>query len=185
MLLGLTGKKGVGKDTFADYLVNKYGFVKLAFANQLRNILKKTFDWTDEHFNRENKEKECKKWKITPREAMQLMGTEVLRELFNTKINTTIDNVKYTYHIKYIHNMIKKLKGKNIIISDVRFQDEINYIKNSDGLVILINKNTKSNQFSNHKSENQQLKKIDFDMGNNSSKKDFFENIDNLIIHLI
>ena len=70
MLLGLTGKKGSGKDTFADYIVEKYGFIKLAFANQLRNILKATFNWTDEHFNRENKEKECKEWNITPREAM-------------------------------------------------------------------------------------------------------------------
>lgn len=185
MLLGLTGKKGSGKDTFADYIVKKYGFIKLAFSDQLRNILKKTFNWTDEHFNRENKEKVCKKWDITPREAMQLMGTEVLRELFNNKINTTIDNIKYTYHIKCIHNIVMNLKGKNIIISDVRFQDEINYIKSMDGLIISIDKNINYNKFSNHKSENQQLKNIDFIMNNNNSKKDFFDNIDNLITHLI
>lgn len=185
MLIGLTGRKGSGKDTFADYIVEKYGFIKLAFANQLRNILKATFNWTDEHFNRENKEKECKEWNITPREAMQLMGTEVLRELFNNKINTTVNNVKYSYHIKCIHNMIMKLKGKNIIISDVRFQDEIDYIKSMDGLIISIDKNTDNNKFSKHKSENQQLKKIDFEMENNNSKKDFFEIIDNLITHLI
>jgi|SaaInlStandDraft_1057018.scaffolds.fasta_scaffold175378_2 dephospho-CoA kinase len=185
MLLGLTGKKGSGKDTFADYIVKKYGFIKLAFADQLRNILKVTFNWTDEHFNRENKEKECKEWKITPREAMQVMGTEVLRELFNNKINTTIKNNKYSYHIKCIHNMIIKLKGKNIIISDIRFQDEIEYIKSMDGLIIAINKNVNNNKFSNHKSENQNLKKIDFEMENDNSLDSFFENIDTLIKHLI
>ena len=33
MIIGLCGKKRVGKDTVADYLVNKYGFVKYSIVN--------------------------------------------------------------------------------------------------------------------------------------------------------
>lgn len=176
MIIGLTGTKCSGKDTFADYLVEKYDFVKVSFADNLKNILKKMFNWTDKHFNRENKEIECKEWGISPREAMQLMGTEVLREQFNM-LYTTIDNVKYTYHIKYLHNIISKI-NKNIVISDVRFQDEITYIHNNDGLVFKINR--KTNIFDKHKSENQKLKKIDHYFNNNGSLKEYYNDIDSI-----
>jgi dephospho-CoA kinase len=35
-----TGKMGAGKDVFADYLVQKYGFVKTAFADGIRRVIR-------------------------------------------------------------------------------------------------------------------------------------------------
>jgi hypothetical protein len=39
ILIGLTGAAGVGKDTVADYLVQRYGFVKKSFAEPLKRVL--------------------------------------------------------------------------------------------------------------------------------------------------
>jgi hypothetical protein len=39
ILIGLTGAAGVGKDTVADYLVNRYGFEKKSFAEPLKRVL--------------------------------------------------------------------------------------------------------------------------------------------------
>jgi len=38
IVLGLTGKAGSGKDTVADYLVEHYGYEKLAFAAPLKRV---------------------------------------------------------------------------------------------------------------------------------------------------
>ena len=39
MLIGLTGKKQAGKDTVADILVQEYGFLRVAFADLLKQML--------------------------------------------------------------------------------------------------------------------------------------------------
>ena len=40
MILGLTGPPGSGKDTLADYLVEKYNFKRVAFADPIRAQVK-------------------------------------------------------------------------------------------------------------------------------------------------
>ncbi len=47
MIIGIMGQAGSGKDTFADRLVDKYGFVKLALADPLKRICKDIFDFSD------------------------------------------------------------------------------------------------------------------------------------------
>jgi len=48
MILGLSGLAGSGKDTVADILVSKHGFVKVALADPLKRICKEVYDFSDE-----------------------------------------------------------------------------------------------------------------------------------------
>lgn len=57
-ILGLSGAAGSGKDTVANYLVKRYGFVKFAVADPLRQEVQQAFGLADRSLflNREMKE---------------------------------------------------------------------------------------------------------------------------------
>ena len=48
IVIGIIGKAGSGKDTFGDYVVKKYSFDKLAFADPLKAGVKAIF-MLDDH----------------------------------------------------------------------------------------------------------------------------------------
>lgn len=53
-LIVLSGFSGSGKDTFADYLVKMYGYVKCPFAASLKEMTSKKYNVPIEYFNKED-----------------------------------------------------------------------------------------------------------------------------------
>lgn len=193
-IIGLCGFKGSGKDTIADYLVEKKGYVKVAFADFIRNALKELFNWTDEAFSPENKEQVDPYWGVTPRKMCQEIGTEFLR--FHCKdfisLDFTLPNgepYQGTFHIKRINQNIIKLldENKNIIFSDIRFQDELDYIKKLGGIIIRVNRpqNTQ-NEFSGHISELNitNLNNVDIEFYNDTTINSLYKKIDTTVEHI-
>ena len=158
MLIGFSGKKGSGKSFFADYLVNNKLFIKLSFASPLKEITKILFNLSDEDVKDPiKKELINHKFNASPRELMQWLGTDIMREEFNKKFNYSgsiwIDNVK---------DKVKTLldNNKDVVIDDVRFQNEVDMIHSLGGIVINLRNdldNTLNNSTSTHSSENQKL----------------------------
>ena len=158
MLIGFSGKKGSGKSYFADYLVNNKLFIKLSFASPLKEITKILFNLSDEDVKDPiKKELINPKFNASPRELMQWLGTDIMREEFNKKFNYSgsiwIDNVK---------DKVKTLldNNKDVVIDDVRFQNEVDMIYSLGGIVINLRNdldNTLNNSTSTHSSENQKL----------------------------
>ena len=158
MLIGFSGKKGSGKSYFADYLVNNKLFIKLSFASPLKEITKILFNLSDEDVKDPiKKELINPKFNASPRELMQWLGTDIMREEFNKKFNYSgsiwIDSVK---------DKVKTLldNNKDVVIDDVRFQNEVDMIHSLGGIVINLRNdldNTLNNSTSNHSSENQKL----------------------------
>ena len=158
MLIGFSGKKGSGKSFFADYLVNNKLFIKLSFASPLKEITKILFNLSDEDVKDPiKKELINPKFNASPRELMQWLGTDIMREEFNKKFNYSgsiwIDSVK---------DKIKTLleDNKDVVIDDVRFQNEVDMIHSLGGIVINLRNdldNTLNNSTSTHSSENQKL----------------------------
>lgn len=77
---------------------------------------------------------------MTPRRLMQLIGTECGRNVLHPQI--WVNSLFAEYKMDYKHNWI---------ISDVRFPNEANAIKDREGILIKINRDTGS--FSDHISE--------------------------------
>ena len=187
VIIGLVGNKNVGKDTVADYFV-KHGFKKITFASSLKKATGELFNWDERQLN-EDKEIIDKNWGIAPRRILQILGTEFLREYCKDIIDTSIsyNNEKkvFSYHIKklFLDNKNDIIMNKNIIISDIRFLNEYNFVKWIGGKIIKINRNVKNNDFSNHKSEISvnNIKKFDYSIDNNFTLGHLYKTI-NLIL---
>lgn len=137
IIVGVCGFQGSGKDTVADYLVNVHGFRRISFAGTLKDAISAIFGWDRELL--EGRTKESRAWReqvdtwwskkldmphLTPRWVLQYWGTEVCRKNFH-------DNI-------WINSVEHKLANisDNVVISDVRFPNEIRSIKDSGGMVI-------------------------------------------------
>lgn len=139
LIIGMVGFMSSGKDTAADYLCNFHGFRRDSFANTLKDAVSAVFGW--DRILLEGRTKEAREWReqidpwwavrlnipnLTPRLMLQLWGTEVCRIGFHDDI-----------WIASLENKIRKT-GDNIVISDVRFPNEIKAIHNAGGIVIRV-----------------------------------------------
>jgi hypothetical protein len=139
MIIGFCGFIGSGKDTAADYLINEHQFRRDSFANALKDSVSQVFGW--DRVLLEGRTKEGREWReqidpwwaerlsiphLTPRWVLQYWGTEVCRQGFHDDI-----------WIASLENRIRKTKD-NIVISDVRFPNEMKAIKNAGGKVVRI-----------------------------------------------
>lgn len=172
MLVALCGYKGSGKDLCADYLVDKYGFVKISFAEPLKEVLKVLFMFSDEQLfgTPMQKEESDPRWfGCSARTSMQFIGTEVLRD----NLDKIMPGIGADYFVKRLELWfeLELLKNPNIkvVVSDLRFLNEDKYIKKMAGMVIRVNR--KSVVPSDpHQSETEFEKIIpDFILDNNGS----------------
>lgn len=141
MLIGICGFKSSGKDTIADYLVNEYGFIRLSFASALKDIVSIMFGWPRDKL--EGLTKEDREWReevdhwwantlkmphLTPRYVMQYFATDLFRNHFHPDI-----------WVKIVENQLNKYE--NIVISDCRFENEINMLLRLGGKIIQVHRN--------------------------------------------
>lgn len=137
MILGLVGYIGSGKGTVADILVRHHHYRKFAFADALKDSISVIFGWDrhllegDTNASRAFRERIDPWWshkfgfEVTPRLIMQKMGTEACR-------NGIADNI-------WIAALEKRIQDhKNVVISDVRFSNEVDFIRSVGGTVIRV-----------------------------------------------
>lgn len=137
MIIGVVGFIGSGKGTAADILVNKHGFTKLSFADAVKDATAAIFGWQrpllegDTEESRIFRETKDEFWSarmekdFTPRLALQMMGTEAGRNVF--------------HHDLWIYALERKMTMySNVVIADVRFPNEIDFIKSKGGFVVRV-----------------------------------------------
>ena len=74
-LIGFLARKQHGKDTASDYLVKKYGYVKIALATPLKEACKVLFGFNDEQLYGNLKEGVDSYWGVSPRQIYQYLPT--------------------------------------------------------------------------------------------------------------
>lgn len=136
MIIGIVGFAGSGKGTVADMLVDEYGYSKMAFADPLKDATATIFGWPremvegDTKESREWREKPDEWWserlgfEVTPRWALQKMGTEAGRNVFHKDM--------------WIYALERRITTENVVVADVRFPNEIEKIKSLGGHVIRV-----------------------------------------------
>jgi hypothetical protein len=136
-IIGLVGYIGSGKGTVGDILVRDHGYYKFAFADALKDAVSIIFTWPrgllegDSNASRAFRERVDVFWsdklgyEVTPRLILQKMGTEACR-------HGIADNI-------WIAALEKRMQGyDNVVISDCRFPNEIDFIRSAGGVIIRV-----------------------------------------------
>lgn len=140
MIIGLIGLMGSGKDTVGQHLVNNYGYEVDSFAATLKDVTAQLFDWDRDkcegntpesrHWREQPdpfwSEKMGREW--TPRLALQLLGTDVIR-----------NNLHNDMWVDTVENRILK-RNNSTVITDVRFPNEAKKIQEMGGKLIRVSR---------------------------------------------
>jgi len=190
MIIGISGKARSGKDTFAEMLAGELNktsypaYVMMAFANELKLRCQAAFDLTWEQLWGEDKEKYDQRY---PKHRGPLSycvgnrddgkGLEVLEERKHWTAREimqdygafyrTIDN---EFWIKNLFKVAEDKEYTNVIITDVRYTNEADYIIDHGGYVIRVNrenKDTVHNEEHPSEIELDDYKRFDFQVINN------------------
>jgi hypothetical protein len=135
MIIGVCGLIGSGKNTVADYLVKEHDFVPVSFAAVLKDACASLFGWDRDMLEGKSEESRIQREQVdkfwaerleipcfTPRYALQYIGTDVMRNHFHSDI--------------WVIAAEKRMwKYDNVVISDVRFPNEMAMIRRNGGQI--------------------------------------------------
>jgi len=192
MIISICGFAGAGKDTLAQILIDEYGFVKLSFAGIIKDIASIIFSWDRNML--EGCTVESRQWReqidpywskrlnmpqLTPRFILQYFGTDLFRNHFHPEIWIACVERKLQMH-------------KNVVITDCRFENEINSIKKHGVKLIHVSRgvlpdffHTKIIPSNIHTSETSWINAdIDYTIENNGTIDDLKDKIEQLIKHI-
>jgi len=176
MIVSISGKAGSGKDTIGDYLVKERGFKKIALADPIKRLVKDVFVLDDETvYDRKKREEPLEKWNgWTVRKLLQFIGTELFRK-----------NIDEAIWVKSLLYTIEKDKEHDYVISDARFKNEIENLKEyakDDFLSIKVIRDGYVGEVGiiGHESEKYDLE-TDVVIENNGTFEDLYRKIDEII----
>jgi hypothetical protein len=145
ILIGLGYKAGSGKDTVAEQMRRTFGVKVMHFADSLKAASEAIFGFTYEQLSEPSlKEIIDPYWGMSPRRSIQLLGTEACRNVFGATVWT-----------KSLARKMKELpvNTPGVVIADVRFPEEWDFIKEAGGFLVRIDRVNRSSPNHTHSSE--------------------------------
>jgi len=160
ILLGLVGKKGAGKDTAAGFLTRDHGFVRMAYADPLKEACRVVLGLSeDDVTDPSRKEEVSAEWGMTPRRIMQIVGTDLFRNGFRDDV--------------WLRNMERRIRSsgaEKIVITDCRFENEAELVRRLGGVLFLIErKGDTTDDVDAHASERLDVGPVDAILRNDST----------------
>jgi hypothetical protein len=197
MIIAISGLIGSGKDTVADYLVNLHEYRRESFAGNLKDSMSAIFGWDREML--EGRTKSSREWReqvdpwwserlgiphLTPRWILQYVGTDVIRGKFHDDM-----------WLASLENKLRKTTD-DIVISDVRFKNEVKMLKNLGAICIEVTRGDKPNWYNDalsgntsqlellkiHKSEYDWIgTDFDYTLDNNGTLDDVYTQVETVL----
>jgi hypothetical protein len=196
-LIGIYGHARSGKDTVTTFLTETYkGYYSIAFADPLKEAAAVAFgiplDW---FYSDELKDTEHPNWDLTPRQITQFMGTEMFRDTLPRLIEGVGNNFWVNRAILRLTNSyVPEDEGSfeltdTVVISDVRFQNEYDFIIKNNGIIIHLTRPGADGNIgiSGHSSESQLTlhdNERTYEVTNDSTIPELHRKIANIIVSL-
>ena len=146
-IIGIAGKANAGKTTAAEFIANKYDFRRVAIMDPLKKGLAEFTGLPLQMFyDQDIKEIDIPEYNNKSlRYMMQFVGTECFRNNFGSDF--------------WVNRMLLEIESLNkegvgnIVIDDIRFQEEAEMVKELCGDVIFISRPDENSIRSSHRSE--------------------------------
>lgn len=136
MIIGVIGHARSGKDTIAEYLIDKYNFKRYSLAQPMKEACKIIFDWDDDWVYGNLKEDVDERWGISPRQVLQHIGTEwgqyALCEAF-PQFKKSTGRFMWCKAFEYWYER-NRSSALNIVIPDIRFPHEVEFFRNFNNM---------------------------------------------------
>lgn len=136
VIIGISGKKRAGKNLVTEIFKEVLGeanksYLHLAFGDSVKKACSVALGFEEDYFFNECVKDEVFEFvdgvKMSGRKIMQVLGTEAARDNFNDSIWLTS-----------VSNKIKRSSVEIILISDLRFKNEFEFIKSNNGFCIRV-----------------------------------------------
>jgi len=135
-VIGIAGPAGCGKDTAADFLLNHlpHGYRKLSFAGPLKEMVRAGLGLSHDQLYGDKKEIVDERYGVTPRRIMQTLGTEWGRNLIHPDV-----------WVKAMEALHATPGYGELIIPDVRFENEANFVREHGVLIHIVGRHDGAN----------------------------------------
>ena len=134
-LIGITGPARSGKDTIGDMLCDNYPMFPIGFADALKNAAATLLNRSEREMHGLDdfdRELILPEWGFSTRHFLQVLGTEGCRKLFREDF--------------WINRVKIEIKGHdNVVITDVRFENEAAFVREMGGEVWHVTRDTAFN----------------------------------------
>lgn len=128
-IIAICGQMRSGKDTVAEYLCRNYGYTNVKIAENLKKSLGILFNFTEAQLEGDAKDQIDPYWGITPRNAMQFFGTEVMQYKIQELLPACNRTFWISTTVQSLENKLKVNQNSRYVISDLRFVHEYEYLK--------------------------------------------------------
>jgi hypothetical protein len=204
MNICLVGKAGVGKDTVADYFVQK-DFIKIALADDLKRLAKQIYGFSNDQLWGPSELRNAPDIRfprpdgsyLTPREGLQKLGTDGVKNAYPSywidKVKATIAELMLDEYKMYeptvgVIPTPEAQLNLHFIISDIRFVDELKAFTDYGAQSVkvirsssLADTDVKSKHISEIEQDTIPHTSINFIIDNSGTKENTYDQIDRVL----
>lgn len=145
-LIGVTGFARAGKDTVGQILVQEQNYIRLAFADPIKNMVASMLDMPLDKLEEIKDHCLDPLDGLTPRYLMQTLGTNWGRDLIHKDIWVRLlrEEILLSAELR---------PDKNIVVTDVRFPEEVDMIRELGGHIWKVTRDNQNINLFAHESE--------------------------------